>query len=299
MSIDESVDAFSEQVNSTEASDPKVTSRGQFYWSELIKDKMKEVIRNNTTSLLDPLRDKFDNLFDAADSNDIVKMAKIIAEINEELNTRSGPSSERLRKLLVPSGKFNTALSLWIKFNKINKVPKDVDNLINIHDYARINKEEETACWNVADLIIKRFVKRGGYSGEDPDKKRSPANKFQAGLSSSGTRHLEWSNNLTKGDVVKYPSSLGKTIKRMKKALDDGFLIHARVVSGTNFGFGLHKELEASKNETPDPKEKPISGIAEHSLVIIGFDNDTFVFWDPDSNASDSKGDGQDHRRNK
>lgn len=289
LSIDESIATYSKKVNSDEATDPVVTSKGQFYWSSLIKSRINKIVSASIT-FIDPLASKFSALMDAAQAGDAAKMAKLIAEIQAALANRNGTSAENLKKLLIPSKSGATAIGLWGKFNKINKVPPDVDQLINVHDYAKIRKEEATACWSVADLMIRRFNSRDGFSKADPDKKRNTANSFVSGLSSTAIRHLKWNGSRTKGDVVTYDSKLSGVVSKMKKALDDGFLIHARVVSGTNFGFGLHDDLVKSKLATPNPEEKTVSGQAEHSLVVIGYDGDKFVFWDPDSSVSSVSG---------
>ena len=87
-------------------------------------------------------------------------------------------------------------------------------------------------------------------------------------------------------------SSLSSLITKIKSAIDDGFTIHARVVSGVNFGIGLNIRIKAAKGVTPVPKTEPVTGNEEHSIVIIGFDDssDEFIFWDPDSSQSNFNG---------
>lgn len=290
LSVEESIGIFSEKINSDEKADPKVTETGQLYWSNVIGEKIIKSVNANTTSMLDPLRVDFGELFILANTNDLVEMNKKMQEIAEKLSKNNSPSNESLKKLLLPSGLQTTANSLWNLFNKENKVTKEVDNLVNYPDYYRIRNEEKTACWSVANFMINRFTSRGGHTKSDPDKRRSAQNKVQAGLIKSAKRNFEWVGNTTKGDVVEYSKDLGATITKMKTALDDGFLIHARVLSGVNFGHGLHPELQASKLATTPPKEKNVFGQAEHSLVIIGYDNNMFLFWDPDSTVSSYKG---------
>lgn len=290
LTIKESMDTFSEKINSDNTNDLPVTSHGQFYWSSVITEKIGKIVQDNTTSMLDPLITEFSELVIAGLNNNQVEVQKKKKEILEKLSKRSGSSVENLRKLLVSSNQGTTALSLWTKFNKENKVPKEVDSLVNFIDWLRIRNEEKNACWNVANFMINRFKSRGGHASVDPDKKRNPQNKVFAGISKGAMRHFEWINNRTKGDVVSYGKGLGSTVSKIKKAIDDGFLIHARVVSGSNFGLGLHSELLASKTMQSPPKSKPVTGQAEHSLVIIGYDGNQFVFWDPDSSVSTFKG---------
>jgi len=79
--------------------------------------------------------------------------------------------------------------------------------------------------------------------------------------------------NYIKGDVVSYAGNLSLAITKIKVALDDGYLIHARVSSGKMVG------------KTPSCKEI-------HSIDIIGYDGDKFVFWDPDAGRSNEFGGG-------
>ncbi|HET8804580.1 MAG TPA: C39 family peptidase, partial [Aequorivita sp.] len=291
LTMEESQEIFSEKINSDEKSDSKVTSSGQFYWTTVIGEKLTKIVEANTTSMLDLLRADFSELFILARENDQKGLKEKMKEIQEKLLKRPGPSSDNLGKLLIPSNTGTTAVTLWSKFDKANKVTKEVDPLVNYPDFARIREEEKSACWSVAEFIINRFKNRGGYTKKDPDKKRSSQNKVQAGLMKSATRNYEWAANLTQGDIVDYGKDLNSILTKIKNALDDGFLIHARVLSGTNFGHGLHPELEDSKKMKDSPKPKSIFGAAEHSLVIIGYEDNTFLFWDPDSSASSLKGD--------
>jgi hypothetical protein len=66
------------------------------------------------------------------------------------------------------------------------------------------------------------------------------------------------------------------------QALDDGQVIHARVLSGIGYGLGGPGPNPAAK-PTPIPTDPP----EEHSLLIIGSNgSDTFVFSDPDASVS-------------
>ena len=76
-----------------------------------------------------------------------------------------------------------------------------------------------------------------------------------------------------KGDVVTYTNKLKSKVEKIRTALDDGHLIYARVLSGI---YG-HEENKFK---------------GEHSITIIGYDSNKFVFLDPDSNQSHEFGGG-------
>lgn len=77
------------------------------------------------------------------------------------------------------------------------------------------------------------------------------------------------------------------------RALDAGQLLHVRVISGVGVGQEVvpvkpgSKRVEGRLPET-DKKGKPtpVTSFEEHSVLVIGFDRDLFVFNDPDSTQS-------------
>ena len=79
----------------------------------------------------------------------------------------------------------------------------------------------------------------------------------------------------------------------------DGSLIHARVVSGEGYGApgtSVGKIDPKTKKRVDEPaditaRRHPIGNhTPEHSLLIIGFDGDKFVFHDPDAGVSKAGG---------
>jgi hypothetical protein len=74
-------------------------------------------------------------------------------------------------------------------------------------------------------------------------------------------------------------------VGQLRDALDAGRTVHARVLSGTGYGVGT---TAAGKNAASGRARRLALGAPpeEHSLLIIGFDGDTFVFSDPDAAVS-------------
>ena len=95
----------------------------------------------------------------------------------------------------------------------------------------------------------------------------------------SGDRHL--------GDVVSQ-KGVAAAVAAMKKALDAGQMIHARVLSGVGYG--------TVPSVPPDRRARPVrlttAPPEEHSLLVIGWDSNEFVFNDPDAGASGKHGRG-------
>jgi hypothetical protein len=63
--------------------------------------------------------------------------------------------------------------------------------------------------------------------------------------------------------VATYGHDLDKQVARMKRAIDDGWVVHARVLSGLYGGGKSRAE-------------------AEHSIIVYGYSGDEFEYWDPD-----------------
>ena len=78
--------------------------------------------------------------------------------------------------------------------------------------------------------------------------------------------------------VVRYRRDLGDVIKKLREAIDDGFLIVTSVLSGTCTGQGGSCS-DRTCCDDPGPRQP----FPDHWLLIIGHDGaNKFVFWDPD-----------------
>jgi hypothetical protein len=100
------------------------------------------------------------------------------------------------------------------------------------------------------------------------------------------------------GDVISQTGA-GAAAAQMRRALTDGRLVHARVVSGEGYGApgtSVGKIDPKTKKRVDEPadiaaRRHPIGKAPqEHSLLIIGFDGDKFVFHDPDAGVSTAGG---------
>lgn len=292
LDIRESIDEFSKKVNSSVAADPKVTSRGQFYWSELALELIMTDI-NRAFTFLNPIPGKVSRLISAITANNTSEINKLMKEIPSDIENSGVSNAPDLIKMFLPTSGVESPDTLWAKFQKQGQVPSDfAAKHKNFFAFQELRQIERSACFSMAQFVMNRFQKQGGYTDIDSSKKGKTKPSFSVGVIASATRNFDWVGSKTKGDIVSYNASLPGTITKIKAAIDDGFTLHARVVSGVNFGTGLSPAIKAGQIP-PAPKPSPISGAAEHSLVIIGFDDasDKFVFWDPDSSVSRFRGD--------
>ncbi|MFT3947200.1 MAG: hypothetical protein QM763_09530 [Agriterribacter sp.] len=292
LTIRESIDEFSKKVNSSVATDPLVTDKGQFFWSELAKELiMKDVLK--AFSLLNPIRDKVTDLIAAISNDNGKEVARLMKEIPADIEKSGVANAPDLIKMFLPAIA-EDPVSLWITFDKLGHVPSNFEKKHkNFNAFIQLRNAEKTACFSVAEFMRRRFEKEGGFTDIDSSKKGKTKPSFTVSPFSGGTRNFEWIGDKTKGDVINYKSGLlSSLITKIKSAIDDGFTVHARVVSGVNFGLGLNERIKAAKGKTPVPNPEPVTGGEEHSLVIIGFDDisDEFIFWDPDSSVSSFNG---------
>jgi hypothetical protein len=81
------------------------------------------------------------------------------------------------------------------------------------------------------------------------------------------------------GDVIPQ-QGVASAVAALKKAIDNGHMIHARVLSGVGYGKGCAKQFEKKPGGALGP------ATAEHSLLIFARDGDTFLFSDSDASVS-------------
>ena len=277
LSINNAVSEFKSRL-----SNPTLVKRGQFYWSY----ELKSAIKNKYQSILDAswsgtqktaLQGDLDSLLNLCydPRRKGASINRLRGKILRFLSSSGNPSAPQIKKI-IGTGYYRTRAKgtslfrvLWNQYKKTLTLP-------NLTPHARFDKLqglsmfEYIACWSAAQRVPGFFVAKGGYSVGT----RSRRTKIRGiPLCRRVRRDNTNVGGYKKGDVVGYYANLGSTINKIEIALDDGHLIHARVLSGIYAG------------AKPTCKE-------EHSINIIGYDGNKFVFWDPDTNASKKFGGG-------
>jgi hypothetical protein len=153
---------------------------------------------------------------------------------------------------------------LWKDFVKPNASFPDLSPYMNLGHYQALMRWELIACRRTATLIAQRYVAAGGSGGT---RSASTAIKPTQLIGSVKTDQKNYGGDRFRGTIATYSSELGKEVERMKRALDDGWVIHARVISGVAGGGKSFAE-------------------AEHSLIVYGYSGDTFEYYDPDVGGS-------------
>jgi hypothetical protein len=161
----------------------------------------------------------------------------------------------------------------WAEYQKA-KTPPPVNKLMNIHALHAIAVAAADQCGahtgNLANLAQGKEAAAG--------KKKDPAARFSAGLGNGVKRDFTpLPGDVTRGDAIQYGGNLADSVAKMKAALDGGWYLHTRVVSGGGA-------------RTPHPQPLApgaahgvsIGDPTEHSLLIVGYRGNAFIVSDSD-----------------
>ena len=223
---------------------------------------------------------------EAIDQRDFATGQRLIGELDAIARTTSSPSKAKMQSLLQanrlgPSG-IETLLWNALNANPSNSVPS-LTPFLSLRTLMQLEAFDKQSCGFAAHKIAERLFKKGGVTAR-PDQK---AGLFSADLNTSGVcmrdrRHTPTAASQTMlGDVLKQ-GNVSTAVTQLKKALDAGQLIHARVLSGAGIGTQPNVPFDSK------PPVNVLLAAEEHSIVIIGFDGDKFVFSDPDASVSSS-----------
>jgi peptidoglycan hydrolase-like protein with peptidoglycan-binding domain len=164
---------------------------------------------------------------------------------------------------------------LWTQLNKTNSIPS-VAHLVSLASYRRMFEFDATACGNGMARAAARVRARGGPGGKSATGKPVVANMV-AGPMIRDRRRI--GTNRMFGDV--FPQNVS-AVTALKDALDNGQMVHARVLSGVGKGLGCAKAFDVKKVGAIGPPSE------EHSILIFAHDGDEFAFHDPDATASNN-----------
>jgi peptidoglycan hydrolase-like protein with peptidoglycan-binding domain len=290
LSIPESIRRFEAAVNAvipaTTAADPNLPQSGQFFWTERIAIAIRELLSQLAA---DPTAQAFANRGRNA-LNAIISRSTnvdlILGDLDRMARTSSSPQKALMLSLLAPPAQSGlvTENALYAALNNdpSARLP-NLDHLRSLRTLRSVFGFASASCGYAAFKIVERLKKRGGI------KPRAANAPGVSAVLATGTgirdRRPGPDPNTLLGDVIDQ-TGVASAVGKMKAAIDGGRQIHARVLSGVGYG---HAAL------TPDPSARPERlgpPPEEHSIVIFGFDGDSFVFSDPDAHVSHTPKEG-------
>jgi hypothetical protein len=276
--INSAVTEFKNKINN-----PKLVKRGQFYWSEelrlAIKSKYQHILNTSWSNpqkaaLKAKLDDLLDKCYDPRGKYSAISAKR--RQVRRFLASSGNPTASTLKRILgssryrARSEGIKVFRMLWREYGRTRTIP----NLSRYTKFATLEglaQFEYIACWSVAERAPGFFVAQGGFSTGS----RSPSKAIR-GIALCSRVRRDTANlgvGYKRGDVVVYRAGLASAMGKVKAALDDGYVVHARVLSGIYSG------------AKPRCKE-------EHSINLIGYTGNKFVFWDPDTTESKEHGGG-------
>jgi hypothetical protein len=308
--IDDAVKKFKDVVTpkNEKKGSPTLVESGQFYWTSQIQSAITEYINGlrfipavpEWGTLLDRCQKTCNKDF-GGDAKDIQAIRETIASIRKRASQGGLTEATLLPLLLLVEPLLKTAqksgkdlyYELWYSLNQTDKVP-NLDPYRSIPTLQAIWAWENQACGYTGSMVSQRYLKRKGGASKRDKKKQAWAN-----FGSNAERDMRPAHNpFRRGDVLSQ-SGVSGAIPKMQAALDNGWILQAHVLSGIGVGEDgavkaydkqVDRELAGGKKATKQPERVSASG--EHWISIIGYDNNEFVFWDPDSSSSNRNGSG-------
>lgn len=290
LTINESVTEYQRQINP--AGEPAITPSGQFYWSDRLKSALAGQVHGlvNTSGLqvyygrfwsalpvpplgVGVLERDVNALLDAIYTYNQGTTDALLRHFKDFVGGPHKAESEvkdfaaLLGPAVVTGGAlYQTCWAGYLLHGKILDFAATGNQRYRTFPMLRTlyRDKEAGACGETAGILAGHFATtKKGFSAIDADKKRDPAKNFAQGLRKGIDKQA-----MPRGDVMTFVPLAG-VIAKLKIALDDGFVFVARVASGAR-------------------ADDMLGGDSfEHSITIIGYDGNEFVFWDPDSHASE------------
>jgi len=255
------------------------TASGQFVFRDAIWNAIDRKLRALTAgAFAEPL--------DVGEFRRVMKKfraADFAAErgkLRETLRNSALPYADELLKMVGPESAATRAAGsalagkLWSAYKTPGSPFPDLGSVTTLTHMKGVDAWEISACWSMAERIGAKFLSamKKKYSLTLRREKAMPNVTALASLKRSdrAADAVELAaGRRVRGDEVVYDKRLPWIVQRMKDALDDGWVLHIRVVSGIY--------LDLAGKGTP---------YEEHSLLLIGYKGDEFFAFDPDAGSS-------------
>lgn len=285
VSIADAVSRFKTKVDVSGSVGRNVSGRGQFFWVIGMHDAMRDeltVMSSDPTALAFVAKAR--RAREAIDDNDFTTAQRLIGELDVVAQRSTSPSKAKMQSLLRADRLGPSAIEtqLWNALNAdpANAMPS-LAPFLSLRTLMQLEAFDKQSCGFAAHKIAERLLQKGGVTPR-PNAKTGAFSADLTGTCIRDRRHAPSASSPTmRGDVVRQ-GGVSSAVAQVKRALDAGQLVHARVLSGV--GIGTQRNVPFDTRPPANVGNPP----EEHSLVIIGFDGDQFVFNDPDASVSNS-----------
>jgi hypothetical protein len=288
------VERFKAAVNvaipTADTPEDNLTRTGQFFWARRIRIAVEQQLDSLVASP-DPLARSF-----ARRGQDAVlvicacregekavaqtqEISAIFADLSKDARRTKSQQKPLLSSLLAPppepASLIEAHLYGALNKDKSSQLP-NLDRLRSLRTLRAVYRYACTSCGDAAWQIVQRLTARGGIKPRNPNAQRS----YPLAAPTAIRNLLPGPEQDTLlGDVI-FQTGVAQSVALMKVAIDAGHQIHARVLSGIGYG---HDPLQPDRNAKPHWMGPPPE---EHSLIVFGYEGDSFVFSDPDASVS-------------
>jgi hypothetical protein len=238
---------------------------GQMLFNNLIRDRLLAAVRvaPGPEAIKDHYREALKEMWSHDWVNYEITRAQLVARLKRE------PAGGTLRNLL-GSESARTSFAggslvgrFWKEYSNSGSALPDVGRHVTLYDFEGVWKWEKTACWTAAQRLGFKFFT--SVASGKPNGAPTVNVILMASIKKSDRKADAAASGRVGGDEVIGRKDLAVQVDRIKRALAAGQIIHARVVSG------IHLDMAGAGT----PNE-------EHSLVVFGYDQDRFLYFDPD-----------------
>lgn len=283
LTIPEAIARYKTAVNAATSDQParNITQSGQFIWTNRIMIELGHDVdaldasgpdgHQAATKARDSIR---------AIINRRTDRRRLLGELRDMGNATSDAGVKALVAVMLFQPSQSGAqidAQLWAEVNQTDAIPA-MHPFASLPTLDAVFGAESTVCGQAAARMAGRVKRHGGMQ---PGATLGPAVSADLVAGNCLRNRHRPAPGVDKllGDV--FPQrNVASVAAQMAAALDGGRLIHARVLSGVDNAVEC---LDPKDSEPPRDAGTPNE---EHSLVIIGFDGDTFAFSDPDANQS-------------
>ncbi|GIG55988.1 hypothetical protein Lfu02_03600 [Longispora fulva] len=274
--------------------DPKLFVGGQFFWSGELFDAVQAepaVAALRTTPALRPLSTQLDTLLSVAGDRDrpTSEVQQLATRFVSAVRAAGAPAADRLIALAsfvgpdalaatVPEGQrkifkgrsreFLGGLGLYDMLAGLylgTGAQPLLTSHLNVFKLHYLAQAEAVVCGFQAGFLANLYRKKARAAGHpEPDPKARIGGLMVAESFRNDSRPFTVrGESVIRGDVCRYGAGLASAFGRITAALDAGWLVHVRVMSGEGGGF-------------PG---------GEHSLMVIGHQGNTLTASDSDPNG--------------